>query len=359
MKTYLHNAHNESIINFSIIMPVYNVEKFLRECLDSIVSQTLKEFEVICINDGSTDSSLEILQEYADKDSRFKVISQENQGQGIARNKGIELAKGKYLIFVDPDDFIAPDTFEVIYNKFKQTDAQIVQFDYRLCNENGKFKRCEIFKKQMKKHFHYSLKNDEIYNWHKIPKKNLQNMWLAIWNKAYRTDFIKSNNIKMTLNKCGEDHLFSVGANLLADKILYVNKILYYYRTRQGSAINKISNDNFCVFENIKHLRKFLIEHNLFEEYKTCFQDYALTVLCWHYSNLPTESINEYLKMSKELLNTKDYDLLLKKIKGEFSILEKIFSLKNQKINGVKMKYLNILGMQFKLRLKKTGVYSV
>ena len=93
-------------IKFSIIIPVYNVEKFLRESLDSIVAQTFKDFEVICVNDGSTDNSLEILKEYANNDSRIKVISQENQGQGVARNNAIDIAQGKYLLFVDPDDFI-------------------------------------------------------------------------------------------------------------------------------------------------------------------------------------------------------------------------------------------------------------
>ena len=105
MGTCFRNAYDDSIIKFSIIIPVYNVEKFLRECLNSITSQTLKNFEVICIDDGSTDNSLTILQEYANKDSRFKVISQENQGQGIARNKAIDIASGEYLFFVDPDDY--------------------------------------------------------------------------------------------------------------------------------------------------------------------------------------------------------------------------------------------------------------
>ena len=88
---------------FSIIVPVYNVEKYLKECLDSIVNQTFGDFEIICINDESTDSSLDILKEYSEHDSRFVVISQKNQGQGVARNKGINLAKGEYVLFVDPD----------------------------------------------------------------------------------------------------------------------------------------------------------------------------------------------------------------------------------------------------------------
>ena len=90
----------------SIIIPVYNVEKYLKKCLNCIVNQTLTDFEVICINDGSTDNSLEILNEYAKNDKRFIVISQENQGQGVARNRCLELVKGEYIQFIDPDDWV-------------------------------------------------------------------------------------------------------------------------------------------------------------------------------------------------------------------------------------------------------------
>lgn len=334
----------------SVIIPVYNVSLFLRECLDSIVNQTLKEFEVICINDGSTDNSLEILNEYASKDNRFIIISQENQGQGIARNKGINLASGEYIVFVDPDDFIETNALEIIYDKFKQTNVDVIQFDYETCKENGRFNKQEIFNKQVKRCFNYSIKDNEIYNWRKIPKKNLQDMWMAIWNKAYKTDFIKNNNIKLAPNKHGEDHIFSISANLLANKILYLNKSLYHYRNRLGSAVNKTSNDNFCMFENIDLVRNFLTKYNLLDEYKSSLDDYILTVLCWHYASIPIESVDKYLNMCRELLNSKDYNLFLKKIKGSYSIFEKIFSLKNQRVNGRKVKYLTILGVKFEIK---------
>lgn len=340
---------------FSIVIPVYNVEKFLRECLESIATQTFSDFEVICINDGSTDNSLTILQEYANKDSRFKVISQENQGQGIARNKAIEIAQGNYLLFVDPDDFIESNTLEIIYNKFQQTGVDIVQFDFATCRENGKYSGLETFKKRMRKEFHYAIKDNEIFNWNNIKKKNLQGMSLCIWNKAYKMKLIKENNIKLAPNKHGEDHIFSISANLLADKILYINKAFYHYRTRLGSAVNKASDDNFCIFDNVELLRKFLISNELFDEYKASFEDYASTAFSWHYSNIPTESVDKYLNKCKEVLSSENYKLFLEKNKGDFSILEKIFSLKNQKINGVKVKYLTILGIKIKLPTRKQG----
>lgn len=332
---------------FSIIIPVYNVEKFLRECLDSVAHQSFSDFEVICVDDGSKDKSLAILQEYADKDSRFKVISQENQGQGIARNKAIDIAQGKFLIFIDPDDFIELGALEEIYKGFQQTDVDVVQFDYATCKENSKYSRTKTFKKNLEKEFDYPIKDGQIYNWNDIKKKNLQGMSLNIWNKAYKTDFIKQNNIKFAPNRNGEDHIFSISANLLAKTILYINKVFYHYRARLGSAVNKASDSNFCIFDNIELLRNFLIANDLFDEYKVSFEEYVSTVLSWHFANIPVESVEKYLSKCRELLSPEDYELFIEKTKDKSSILERIFSLKNQKINGVKVKYLTILGLRF------------
>ena len=119
----------------SIIVPVYNVEEYLKECLDSLVKQTLTDLEFICINDGSTDSSLEILNEYAKKDGRFIILSQENQGQGVARNNAIQISKGEYIAFLDPDDWVELNALEILYNFAKEKNAQIVQFNYKEYNE--------------------------------------------------------------------------------------------------------------------------------------------------------------------------------------------------------------------------------
>ena len=354
MGTYLRNAYDNSGIKFSVIIPVYNVDKFLRECLDSISSQTLKEFEVICVNDGSTDNSLDILEEYAKNDSRFKIISQENQGQGIARNVALEKVKGKYIVFVDPDDFINIDMLETLYNKFQLTDVDIIQFDFATCKENGKYSGTKEFKKRMKKYFHYSIKNNEIYNWHDICK-NLKSMSLCIWDKAYKTDLIRKNNIKLAPNKHGEDHIFSISADLLANKILYLNKAFYHYRTRIGSAVNKASNDNFCIFENIKLLKSFLEINNFYKEFENSYNDYVVEVLSWHYSNIPIRNIERYCKQCADILSAENYKDFLNRTKGKFSNWEEIFSIKNKKINGIKTKYITLLGLHFEISKAMKG----
>lgn len=348
MGTDFRKEYKNSNIKFSIIVPVYNVEKFLRESLDSIVAQTFSDFEVICVNDGSTDNSLDILNEYAKNDSRFKIISQENQGQGVARNNALDIAQGEYLLFVDPDDFIELNTLEVLYNKFEETDVDIIQFDYKTCREDGTRKRVETFKNRLKKYFNYSIINNQVFNWHEIKKKNLEKMFLVVWDKSYKTSFIKEHSIKFAPNKIGEDQIFTLKATFLANKILYVNKSFYNYRKRIGSALNNLSEDNFCVFENIKLLKDFLVTNNLFGEYEFSFEKYLSTALCWNYANIPPVSTEKYLNKCRELLSQKDYELFLNKVKGKLSLLERIFSIKNKKINGIKVKCITILGNSFK-----------
>ena len=336
----------------SVIIPVYNVEKYLRECLDSVINQTLSDMEIICINDGSTDKSLGILKEYAEKDSRIKIIIQENQGQGVARNNAIEAAQGEYLVFVDPDDFLDSEALEVINKSFSDSAVDIIQFDYLVCSEDGANNRQRVFKKRAKRYFNLNLLNDKVFNWQEVGKKSIEGLSLFCWDKAYKTTFIKENNIKFAPTKNGEDHIFSISANLLANKILYINKSFYHYRTRLKSITNSASIESFCVFKNIELLKQFLITNNLIEEYKSSLDEYVSSVLSWHIANIPQDKTDEYLDKCKEILDPENYELFLKKIKTQYSFWENIFSLKNIKRNGVTHKYLRLLGLTFTLPVK-------
>ena len=124
----------------SIIIPVYNAEKYLNQCLESLCNQTLTDFEVVCINDGSTDSSLEILQDFASKDSRFIIIDKKNEGQGVARNIAIKQAKGEYLLCLDSDDWLETDALEKAYNKITTDNTDILFFDVYNYSEKNKKK---------------------------------------------------------------------------------------------------------------------------------------------------------------------------------------------------------------------------
>jgi len=122
----------------SVVVPVYNVEKYLRECLDSLANQTFEDFEVICVNDGSDDSSIDILEEYASEDERFKIVSQENKGLSGARNTGMDYIKGRYLLFLDSDDWLELNALELLYNHANALNSEMVIFPYRYFNQETK-----------------------------------------------------------------------------------------------------------------------------------------------------------------------------------------------------------------------------
>ena len=211
-----------SNVEISVILPVYNVDKYLRDCLDSLSRQNMSSVEFICVNDGSTDSSLTILNEYAEKDSRFVVVSQANAGQGVARHKGLELSKGKYIVFVDPDDWIEDDALEKIYNKFVETNADVVQYDFQYYYEySGAYKSCDFVKK-LKKNHGVNLKKRGYYNCYDAKKSCLYGFGFQVWNKAYSKDFLVENNIKFAKGTISEDQLFTQAVILQAKKIYYI-----------------------------------------------------------------------------------------------------------------------------------------
>ena len=339
----------------SIIVPVYNVEKFLNESMDSVKNQTLTDFECICVNDGSTDNSLEILKNYAKKDSRFKVISQENQGQGVARNKAIDLATGEYIVFLDPDDYIELNMLEVLYSTFLKTNAQVIQFDYITFNERNHKKRLVTFSRQSKKGLGHKVKPNTFFSWRDFKsKKLLAEIPLAAWNKAYSTKFIKENNIKLAPNKHGEDHIFSLGAILLADKVFYLGEALYNYRQNAGSSGNRVSDDNFAIFDNIQYLKEFLQKHNLYNTLEDEFEEYARIVMGWHYTCIPKESTERYIEQCLQSLSPAGKEKFLSKLMSkDKTFIEKIFSVKNWKQHGQKKKILTILGSEFVIKTSK------
>ena len=178
----------------SIIIPVYNVEKYLPKCLDSIVNQTYKNIEIICINDGSTDNSLKILEEYAQKDERIKIINQENQGVSVARNVGIDNATGDYILFVDSDDWIDRDTCKILKIELENEYYDLIIFNHSV-----------VTKKSTR------------------PTKYIGGNKFAFWAACYKTSIIKNNNIKFPKNiKISEDHFFKYNFLYYAKNIKHI-----------------------------------------------------------------------------------------------------------------------------------------
>lgn len=218
------------MIKISVIMAVYNVELYIKRAIDSILNQTFKDFELICIDDGSTDLSGKICDEYARIDNRVKVYHKTNGGVASARQFGYDVMSGEYCIHCDPDDWFEQTALEELYNKAKETEADIVISDY--------YKNIE--QKQLYKKQKVSLNHNECIN-------NILNnkMCGSLCNKLIKTDIIRKNNIRFipNINYC-EDELVCIRLFVHDLRIDYLPKAFYHYFQRENSIVQKLISTN-------------------------------------------------------------------------------------------------------------------
>lgn len=216
----------------SIIIPVYNVEQYLEQSLNSVINQTLKEIEIICIDDCSTDGSLNILKEYAQKDNRIKIVKQErNQGQGVARNIGIDVALGEYIMFLDPDDWLEVYACENAYNQIHKNNNDIVFFNYFNYSEY-------TYSIIMRKSRHLEMFEDKeggSVGLHEL--ENLSFKAATVWAQIYNLDFIRRIGAKFANNRNCEDNPFYFTCMANANSVSAINKELYFYRKRIDGSI--------------------------------------------------------------------------------------------------------------------------
>ncbi len=309
----------------TIIVPIYNVENFLKKCLDSIIMQTYNKLEIILIDDGSNDKSGFICDEYAKKDKRIRVIHQANKGLSEARNRGIELSNGKYIGFVDSDDYISKDMYKTLYYNIKSYNADISICKYKYIKKDC---ICTFD----------NIDNIEIYGNYNAIKILLDNNNKIItdhmWNKLYKKELF--NNIKFPCNKNYEDVAIQYKLINLSNKIVYTPSCLYAYCERRQSILN---NTNEILIHNkidFNEMRaKFLlnkypllkneIQKNLFICYLTSFCDISKTnnrdIIYNDYFS------NKYKKMVclKKKINFKELNLKLKLIYYLLIINKKLF----------------------------------
>lgn len=251
----------------SILIPVYNIEKYLESCINSILTQNFENFEIICVNDGSTDNSLNLLYTLKETDARIRIITTvQNKGSGVARNTALRYAKGKYILFVDGDDKLEQCALSKIYRYAEKNDTDILVFGafsyYTDKNKPTKRAGSYDYKKIPSKFFArvFSAKelNDDIA---KFPA--------TAWTKLYRADFINKNGIKFQEIKIGQDQLFFFHSMIKARRLAVLHENLYNYRkNRAGSAMTVSKKKDFSplyVFYGIENLLK---DENLINEYK-------------------------------------------------------------------------------------------
>ena len=241
----------------SVVVIVYNTEYYLEECLESLVNQTLDNMEIICVNDGSTDNSLNILNKYAKKYDNIKIIDQENAGGANAGNRGLKEAKGEYVTLVDSDDMVVEDAYEKMYNKAKETDSDIV---------GGK---PNIYAKKYQRHLHH---NHDIWDKEKTinPDEYLDIYYdVFYWNKIYRRKFIEEHDIYMIPGKLYADAPMVFKAYIYANKMTIIPDVVYYWRKRDLEAINE--GDTYTSITknllDIDNMRDRLITYYYLKEY--------------------------------------------------------------------------------------------
>lgn len=237
----------------SVVVPVYNVEKYLKECIDSIINQTLEDIEIICVNDGSTDSSLEILNNYAKKDSRIIVINKSNSGYGHTMNMGLNAASGEYIGIIESDDFADKNMFEDLYKLAKEYDADIVKGDWYNYWSKNKFAR--------KNNRISSAKTLKLTN--SKQDKSLLRINPSVWSAIYKKEFLNKYNIRFleTPGASYQDLAFSFKVFALAEKVILTDKAYLYYRQDNMNSSVKSKTKVYCVCDEYEEIDRFLEEY--------------------------------------------------------------------------------------------------
>lgn len=295
----------------SVIIPVYNTEKYLKECLDSIVNQSLEDIEIICIDDGSTDNSLEILREYAENDSRFKIFSQENNGQGSARNYGLDVAKGEYIYFMDSDDFIELNTLSDCYNEANKNNLDFLMFQLINYDES---------KKSLYHDNDYDMPNvgdlvaDNVFSYADLNHLIFQ-VAVSPVNKLYSKKFLDDINVRFPEDVIFEDNVFFWNVFLNAKRIKFL-KHHYYIRRRHSSSTTGNAGIRFVDTLEI-HNRIFIIfkKFNIFDEFKKYLfnKKVVLANVRFNQVNDEVKSVffNEMKNDFKEMSNEYGYDNII------------------------------------------------
>lgn len=239
------------MIKVSIIVPVYNVDRYLNTCMDSILAQTLKEIEILCVDDGSTDGSGELLDDYAKNDNRVKVLHRNNAGYGAALNAGIDIANGEYIGIVESDDMILPDMFESLYQVANQNELDFVKSDAIYWHE----------KLNYKKRIHYDSL-DTYYNQilNSVDRNIFFDFFMNVWTGIYNKEFLLKNDIRFNESPGAsyQDNGFWLQTMMYANKVLWLNEAFYLYRQDNETASVKSKDKVFAMTKEFEYVEKLL-----------------------------------------------------------------------------------------------------
>ncbi len=281
------------MVKVSIVVPVYNTSKYLNECIDSLLNQSFNDLEIICINDGSTDNSLDILKKYENTYSNIRVYSQKNSGLSITRNNGIKYSNGDYIYFMDSDDFLEPNTIEELYNHAEGNDLDVIIFkliNLRDCTYEKyteSYYEMKFLKKWDKKIFSLNDLGSEVLD-----------IAVSAPGKFFKKDLIK--DMKFPENLIFEDNLFFAEVMIKAERVSFLDKHLYNRRRRENS-ITQVKNlkfaDSIIIINRIIDLAK---QYGLYDKYKFDLWERKILKVFNRFSAVDLEYKEDFFKLLKE-----------------------------------------------------------
>ena len=302
------------MVKISVLVPVYNVEEYLEKSFSQIINQNFDDFEIIYVDDGSSDNSLSYLKDFQKRDSRVKIFSKENGGCGSARNYAFLKASGEYVYFLDPDDELEEDTLKKAYNSAVINNADIVIFKANTFNDSGVLNDVYF-------NLDNTLKQADYSNFNFTYNDILEFIFddgFAPWSKLYKKEFLDSNNLRFDEGIAFDDVPFHVKTLIKANRLAYVNEILYHYRVDNESSVNNTASNGFDIFKVIDILHDFLITQGIYNNFEESFIRFEINHILAYIISTDSEKYfgiaqKRFKKISKEKIsmNYEKYELVI------------------------------------------------
>jgi len=360
-------------MKISVIIAVYNVEKYIKQCLESVINQTLDDIEIICADDCSTDGSLGIIKEYSKKDSRIKVLEfRENKGPGIVRNKALDIAQGDYIMMLDGDDWLEPEACEFAYNQIYTNNNDIVFFNYYRYTEETKEK------------FPENYRLEPLIKYFDEPRLSLHELDIPFikgcetWAQIYKKDFLNVNNIRYSEARIGEDVPFFMKSVVAAKSVSVLPKALYNYRKHLSAGTCTCCANWEDLFTSRELAFKYVCESKYYKDFLFQYSVYYInSIMYWYgrYSTKDRVTAEQFYNMMREKFTKLVTIFDVENIKSyiRYSKFKKIIqndyrSMKNKKLlsnifsltNSGKHKVITFAGLKLKIkRVSKSKQYKL
>lgn len=299
----------------SVIIPVYNVEKYLCECINSIINQTFKDFEIIFVDDGSTDKTLQILKNYKDNDTRIFILQQHHSGAAEARNNGIKLARGKYIQFLDSDDYFEPTMLEELYHNAEKYNADLTVCSAKKINEKGTVTEngnplwpLYLDKVPLNRVFAPEEFPDDIFNL----------FCVVPWNKLIKKDLITNHGLRFQNLSSSNDVAFGHLIKICAERIYVINAKLINYRYDRIGSISEHRKDSMInIVKAALYVKEFLQNHGLYEKYQNSYVQAFIKHITSAISACNDQQYHDFLRQLKQLMPN-DWILFRTALRKEF-----------------------------------------